>query len=240
MSREHRAEALSVRSILHPSTVAVIGASRRRDSIGSQLLDRLRRPASPAAPPGQPQRRTLRRRTAYPSVAGRAGAGRPRRRRRARRRGARRRRRVRRGGGESLLVVSSGFAEEGRTGRRRQAELLRRARGAGMRVIGPNSFGLINNDPAVRLNASLAPTLPPHGRVGLFAQSGALGIAVLASAARRSLGISTFARPATGPTSPATTSCSTGSTTSPPTPSASTSSRSATRASSPASPATWP
>ena len=61
-----------------------------------------------------------------------------------------------------------------------------------MRVVGPNSFGIINNDPAVRLNASLAPTLPPHGRLGLFAQSGALGIAVLASAARRNLGISTF------------------------------------------------
>jgi len=89
-------------------------------------------------------------------------------------------------------VVSSGFAEEGRTGERLQAELLRRARNAGMRVVGPNSFGLINNDPAVRLNASLAPTLPPHGQLGLFAQSGALGIAVLASAARRNLGISTF------------------------------------------------
>ena len=88
--------------------------------------------------------------------------------------------------------MSSGFAEEGRDGARLQAELLRRARGAGMRVVGPNSFGLINNDPEVRLNASLAPTLPPHGRLGLFAQSGALGIAVLASAARRNLGISTF------------------------------------------------
>ena len=95
-------------------------------------------------------------------------------------------------GVKALLVVSSGFAEEGRAGERLQAELLRRARNAGMRVVGPNSFGLINNDPAVRLNASLAPTLPPHGQLGLFAQSGALGIAVLASAARRNLGISTF------------------------------------------------
>ena len=41
--------------------------------------------------------------------------------------------------------------------------------------------------------ASLAPELPPPGRLGLFAQSGALGIAVLASAARRGLGISVFA-----------------------------------------------
>ena len=62
-----------------------------------------------------------------------------------------------------------------------------------MRVIGPNSFGVINTDPDVRLNASLAPALPPAGRFGLFAQSGALGVAVLASAARRDLGVSVFA-----------------------------------------------
>ncbi|GAA4405836.1 bifunctional GNAT family N-acetyltransferase/acetate--CoA ligase family protein [Fodinibacter luteus] len=194
MSREHRAEALSVRSILHPRTIAVIGASRRRDSIGSQLLDRLVQAGfTGTIHPVNPNVRTLRRRTAYPSVAAVPGQ-------------------VdlavvavpahavlevvdecAEAGVKALLVVSSGFAEEGRDGARLQAELLRRARGSGMRVVGPNSFGLINNDPEVRLNASLAPTLPPHGRFGLFAQSGALGIAVLASAARRNLGISTFA-----------------------------------------------
>ena len=193
MSREHRAEALSVRSILHPGNVAVIGASRRRGSIGSQLLDRLVEAGfTGSIHPVNPNVRTLRRRTAYPSVAAVPGQ-------------------VdlaviavpahavlevvdecAEAGVKALLVVSSGFAEEGHDGERLQAELLRRARGAGMRVVGPNSFGLINNDPAVRLNASLAPTLPPHGRVGLFAQSGALGIAVLASAARRNLGISSF------------------------------------------------
>ncbi len=191
MSREHRAEALSVRSILHPSTIAVIGASRRRDSIGSQLLDRLVQAGfTGTIHPVNPNVRTLRRRTAYPSVVAVPGQ-------------------VdlaviavpshavlevvdecAEAGVKSLLVVSSGFAEEGRDGARLQAELLRRSRNAGMRVVGPNSFGLINNDPAVRLNASLAPTLPPHGQVGLFAQSGALGIAVLASAARRNLGVS--------------------------------------------------
>ena len=57
---------------------------------------------------------------------------------------------------------------------------MRLARAHGMRVVGPNSFGMVNNDPEVRLNASLAPQLPPPGRLGLFSQSGALGIAVLA------------------------------------------------------------
>ena len=193
MSREHRAEALSVAAILHPRTIAVIGASRRRNSIGSQLLERIVAAGfTGEIHPVNPNVRTLRRRTAYPSVAAVPG-------------------RVdlaviavpahavlevvdecAEAGVKALLVVSGGFAEEGRDGARLQAELLRRARGAGMRVVGPNSFGLINNDPSLRLNASLAMTLPPGGRVGLFAQSGALGIAVLASAARRNLGISTF------------------------------------------------
>src|SRR5438552_17987325 len=61
-----------------------------------------------------------------------------------------------------------------------------------MRVLGPNCLGILNTDPAVSLNASLAP-LPPHlGRAGFFCQSGALGVAILGEAARRGLGVSTF------------------------------------------------
>ena len=153
---------------------------------------------------------------------------------------ARRRGRVRREGGRYLLVASAGFAESGADGTERQEQLRRRARENGLRVVGPNSFGPINTDPEVLLNASLAPRLPGAGGLGLFAQSGALGIAVLASADRRGLGVSDFASRATASTSPATTSCSTGSTTTTPPPWASTSSRSATRASSPGSPAAWP
>ncbi|MGB7818370.1 MAG: GNAT family N-acetyltransferase [Ornithinibacter sp.] len=193
MSREHRAESLSVHSLLHPRTIAVIGAGRRKDSFGSLVLDRILDAGfTGAVHPVNPNVRTLRRRTAYPRVADVPGmvdlaviavpadtvlgvvdecAD---------------------AGVKALLVVSAGFAEVGPEGAQLQGELLRRARAAGMRVVGPNSFGIINNDPEVRLNASLAPTVPPHGRLGLMAQSGALGIAVLASAARRNLGISTF------------------------------------------------
>ena len=92
-----------------------------------------------------------------------------------------------------LLVASGGFAERGDGGTERQEQLRRRARENGMRVVGPNSFGLINTDPEVRLNASLAPRMPGAGGLGLFSQSGALGIAVLASADRRGLGVSIFA-----------------------------------------------
>jgi acyl-CoA synthetase (NDP forming) len=95
-------------------------------------------------------------------------------------------------GVRGLVVVSAGFAETGQDGRLRQQELVRQARARGMRVVGPNSFGMVNTDPQVRLNASLAPSLPPVGRLGLFSQSGALGVAVLDSAARRGLGVSSF------------------------------------------------
>jgi acyl-CoA synthetase (NDP forming) len=90
------------------------------------------------------------------------------------------------------VVVSSGFAETGPEGLERQRELVRLARAHGMRVVGPNSFGMLNTDPGVRLNASLAPRLPLAGGLGLFSQSGALGVAVLSSAERRGLGLSSF------------------------------------------------
>ena len=66
------------------------------------------------------------------------------------------------------------------------------AHAAGMRVVGPNCLGVANTDPAVRLNATLAPVLPAAGRVGFFSQSGALGVALLAEADRRGLGLSSF------------------------------------------------
>ena len=59
-------------------------------------------------------------------------------------------------------------------------------------MIGPNCLGLLNTDPAVRLNASFSPVFPPPGRVAMSSQSGALGLAVLAAASRFGLGLSTF------------------------------------------------
>ena len=61
-----------------------------------------------------------------------------------------------------------------------------------MRLIGPNCMGILNTDPAVRLNATFAAGMPPAGRVGFFSQSGALGLAVIDYASSLGLGISTF------------------------------------------------
>jgi acyl-CoA synthetase (NDP forming) len=52
-----------------------------------------------------------------------------------------------------------------------------------MRMVGPNCMGLINADPAVRLNASFSPIMPPSGGMALSSQSGALGLAILQLAA---------------------------------------------------------
>ncbi len=194
LSREHRAESRSVRTLLYPQGVAVIGASRRRESIGGLILDHILEAGYwGQLYPIHPEADEIRGIPAYRSVAEAPGP-------------------VdlavvvvpaaqtidvvrdcARAGVKALLVLSAGFAEAGGAGIALQDRLLREARLGGMRVVGPNSFGLINGDPAVRLNASLAPVVPPCGRLGLFAQSGALGIAVLASAARRGLGISVFA-----------------------------------------------
>jgi acyl-CoA synthetase (NDP forming) len=95
-------------------------------------------------------------------------------------------------GVHGLIVISSGFAETGEEGRKRQRRLVGLARSYGLRLVGPNCLGVINTDPAVSLNASLSPVMPPHGRVGFFCQSGALGVAILETVARRGLGLSTF------------------------------------------------
>lgn len=192
-SREHRAESRSMRGLLHPRAVVVVGASREPSSIGHRLLENLvsggytgavhaidhdvfegrgvRSYARVSEAPGPIDLAVVDVPAADVEGVVRDCAA---------------------AGVRGLVVVSSGFAETGDEGRRSQEELVRLARSHGMRVVGPNSFGMVNSDPQVRLNASLAPDLPPAGRFGLFSQSGALSIALLDSAARRGLGVSTF------------------------------------------------
>ncbi|WP_035903312.1 bifunctional GNAT family N-acetyltransferase/acetate--CoA ligase family protein [Knoellia subterranea] len=195
MSREHRAEAISVSRMLRPRTVAVIGAGRSPQSMGHHFLKNLLAAGfTGEAHPVNGNAKKILGRKAYDTIGDVPGhvdlaviavpadkvlgvvdecAA---------------------ADVDALLIVSAGFGEAaGDGGDELQAELVRRARGSGMRIVGPNSFGLINTDAEFSLNASLSPDQPPTGHLGLFAQSGALGIAVLASAARRNLGISTFA-----------------------------------------------
>lgn len=192
--REHRAEARSVARLLAPRSVAVIGVSRSGKGVGASALRNL----ISAGFTGDihvihPEAAEVYGVRAYPrlhdvpggvelvivavpahgvaalvSDAARAGAA-------------------------GLVVVSEGFAETGRAeGRAMQGELVRLVRAYGMRLLGPNALGLINPDVEVRLNASLSPLFPPLGTTAFFAQSGALGIALLENVARRGLGLSGF------------------------------------------------
>lgn len=93
---------------------------------------------------------------------------------------------------KALVVISAGFGETGASGRALEQEILEKVRRAGIRMIGPNCMGIINTDPAIRLNATFSPVTPVEGRVAFSTQSGALGIAILDYVRQLNLGISTF------------------------------------------------
>jgi len=95
-------------------------------------------------------------------------------------------------GVRALVVITSGFAEVGPEGNALQARLVEKVRQHGMRMIGPNCFGLLNTDPSVRLNATFTSLFPPSGRVAMSSQSGAIGLATLGGARRFHIGISSF------------------------------------------------
>ncbi|MBI2187333.1 MAG: GNAT family N-acetyltransferase [Acidobacteria bacterium] len=95
-------------------------------------------------------------------------------------------------GVRALVIISAGFAETGAAGRALEMEILQKVRTAGMRMIGPNCMGIINTDPGVRLNATFSPVTPVEGRIAFSTQSGALGLAILDYVRQLNLGISTF------------------------------------------------
>lgn len=95
-------------------------------------------------------------------------------------------------GVRGTVVISAGFGEAGPEARAREAKLLEKIRAAGIRMIGPNCMGLLNTDPAVKLNATFSQVFPPAGGVAMSTQSGALGVAILDYARRLNIGISSF------------------------------------------------
>jgi acetyl coenzyme A synthetase (ADP forming)-like protein len=191
--RDRVATTASLRPFFQPRAVAVVGASRDPASIGYRIVEALavNRFAGPIYPvnPNAAEIRSLR---AYASVrdlpepVDLALIAVPPRAVAAvvddcAARGIR-----------AIVVITAGYGEVGAEGRAMQQQLARQVRGHGMRMIGPNCMGLLNADPAVRLNATFVPIFPPPGRVAMSSQSGALGLAVLAAARRFNLGFSTF------------------------------------------------
>ena len=191
--REKRAIASSIVPIFYPRSIAVIGASRNRRSIGGRLFHNLlSRNFNGPIYPVNPSADVVNSVRAYRSVldipdpvdlaivvvpsklvipvvkeCAKKGV-------------------------RGLVVISAGFSEVGDNGKALEKELLEVVRSAGMRMVGPNCMGLINTDPNVRLNGTFAPVYPPRGNVAMSSQSGALGIAILDYALRNNIGISTF------------------------------------------------
>jgi acetyl coenzyme A synthetase (ADP forming)-like protein len=95
-------------------------------------------------------------------------------------------------GVKGLVVISAGFSEVGEAGVEAEEELLKITRAAGMRMVGPNCMGLLNTDPAISLDGQFGPIMPPRGNVAMLSQSGALGLAIIDYATELGIGISTF------------------------------------------------
>ena len=191
--RERRAAAESIRGFLEPRSVALVGASGRAGTIGNALLVNLKGGGF-AGPiyPVHPTAAELEGLRVYPSlraigsapdlvVIAIPAAG------------------VEAAveecaaiGARGVVVISAGFAEVSAEGREAERRLRDLARGAGMRLVGPNCMGVLNTDPRVALDATFAPGRPALGNVGMLSQSGALGLAMLDFLPRRNLGLSTF------------------------------------------------
>ena len=93
-------------------------------------------------------------------------------------------------GVRALVVISAGFAETGGEGIARQEQLLALVRAHGARLLGPNCLGIASS--SVHLNATFAPRSFPTGKIGFSSQSGALGLALLERAEASGLGVTSF------------------------------------------------
>lgn len=80
---------------------------------------------------------------------------------------------------KGLVVISAGFKETGAEGAKLELELLERVRAHGMRMVGPNCLGVVNTNPEISLDACFAESLPVAGDIGFVSQSGALGGGIL-------------------------------------------------------------
>jgi acetyl coenzyme A synthetase (ADP forming)-like protein len=191
--REHTSEARSMGRMLAPRTIAVVGAGRRRATIGHEVLRNLL-VAGFTGPvyPVHPTATSVAGVRAFPTVAdipdridlavvavpaaavpevvedcSRAGV-------------------------QGMVIISAGFAEVGGENAHVEHDIVSVARRNGMRMIGPNCMGIVNTNPDVAMNATFAPFPPVRGRVGFSSQSGGLGIELLARAGLLGLGVSTF------------------------------------------------
>jgi acetyl coenzyme A synthetase (ADP forming)-like protein len=191
--RERTATVASMRSLLYPRSVAIIGASREAGTIGQILFKCIMQSGfTGVVYPVNPNAEAIMSVKSYPSITDIPGpvdlaliavparlvatvtdeCGRK--------------------GVHSIVVISDGFKERGGDGVQREQELRDIALGHGMRIVGPNCMGVINTDLAVNLNATFSQVYPPPGNVAFLSQSGALGLSILEYANNLNMGISSF------------------------------------------------
>ena len=183
----------SLEAVLKPRSIAVIGASRRKRSIGNTLFHNLlHQEFGGVVYPVNPKAEVVAAVQAYSSVLDVPGAvdlaiiitpadtvrglmeecGQK--------------------GVRGVIVISAGFGESSAEGKTKQDELVETARRHGMRLVGPNCMGIINTDPEVNMNATFSSIFPPAGAIAMSTQSGALGLAILEYARNLNIGLSTF------------------------------------------------
>ncbi len=95
-------------------------------------------------------------------------------------------------GVKGIVVITAGFKEIGGEGIRLEDKLMKLVRKYNMRMVGPNCMGVINTDEEIKLNASFARVRPEAGKIGFLSQSGALGESILSHAKNLGIGISKF------------------------------------------------
>jgi acyl-CoA synthetase (NDP forming)/GNAT superfamily N-acetyltransferase len=191
--REKVATVASLVPFFEPRGVAIFGVSREKEGLGRTILRHLRNGGyTGGIYPIHPEARELEGLPAYPDLSSVPGmvdlavlalpspalpavvddCGRK--------------------GVRGLVVVTGGFLEDGEVGLLRQKGVVARARGWGMRMIGPGTLGLTHLVPPIRLNASLVPGDLLPGPLAFASQSGALGVSVLQRARERGLGFGSF------------------------------------------------
>jgi acyl-CoA synthetase (NDP forming)/GNAT superfamily N-acetyltransferase len=192
-ARDRTAEHNSLRPLLAPASLAVIGVSRAQSGIGYEVLRAvLAGGFTGRTYPVNPHAKTIDGLACYPSIGAIPGEvdlaliAVP---------AARVAEVVEECGAAHVgaaVVLSAGFAEIGPSGAATQSRVLASARRHDVRLVGPNCIGLTNTDPFIRLNATFAPNSPLPGHLAVASQSGAVGVAILDSAERSGVGISTF------------------------------------------------
>ena len=93
---------------------------------------------------------------------------------------------------KGLCIITAGFKETGKEGAELEKQLVEKIKEYGMRCVGPNCLGVVNTNPEIRMDGCFAESLPERGNIGFVSQSGALGGGILNILKDLNLGFAQF------------------------------------------------